>query len=206
MAQRNRVDPHGALIETSARGLFMGNRGILHDAAGRLTKRRWTSRAWIICLLAYKGWHREILQPNTYTELFFLDEATALAAGHRPCALCQRDRFNAFRAAWPAGGAARAPEIDRCLHAERLTAARTKRTHPMTFGALPEGTMIVHPAAPEQAALVARGRLFAWCPDGYAALPTLAPQCAVDVLSPPATVSVLRAGYRPVLHPSLYRL
>src|SRR5262245_6485047 len=123
MPRQNRVTPWGEIVAMPERGTLMGNRGLLHDAEGQIM-RPWRERRWIICLLDFKGRRRSVMSPGLYTELFFLDEATALAAGHRPCAECRRERFNAFRDAWLKGngGAApvTAPDIDRRLHEERL--------------------------------------------------------------------------------------
>src|SRR5205814_2777553 len=133
MPLQNRVTPFGEIVAVPARGTFMGNRGRLHDAQQRLTRSRWHLKAWIICVLEFEGRHRTVMAPNRYTELFFLDEATALAAGHRPCFECQRRRYNEFRAAWAAGNLhgpspVTAGEIDERLHADRLDRSRSKRT------------------------------------------------------------------------------
>src|SRR5262249_11244908 len=122
MPRQNRVTPWGEIVATPERGTLMGNRGVLHDGEGRIV-RPWRQKRWIACLLQFKGRKRAVMSPGRYTELFFLDEATALAAGHRPCAECLRDRFTAFRDAWIRGRAAgkvTAPEIDSRLHTERL--------------------------------------------------------------------------------------
>src|SRR6202451_2054834 len=103
VSRQNRVTPFGDLVATPERGTFMGNRGVLHDAEGRI-KRVWQLKRWIVCVLEFRGRKRQVMTPGRYTELFFLDEATALAAGHRPCAECRRQRFNAFRDAWKPGG------------------------------------------------------------------------------------------------------
>src|SRR5438132_14289469 len=145
MPLQNRVDPFGELHAVAARGLFMGNRGgRIHRDDRTLPRRRWTSRAWICCRLAFKGRHRTVWG-HSYTELFFLDEPTALAAGHRPCYECRRADANAFAAAWArAKGlrtSPRAPAMDRVLHAERL-AGRAKRRHAMALDELPDGAMV----------------------------------------------------------------
>src|SRR5262249_29835791 len=126
MPRQNRVTPLGEIIACPERGTMMGNRGVLHDGQGQI-KRRWGLQRWIVCLLEFKGRHRSVMLPNRYTELFFLDEATGLAAGHRPCFECQRRRYNEFRAAWAMGnlhdqanGPLSAGEIDERLHADRL--------------------------------------------------------------------------------------
>src|SRR5438067_9716524 len=134
MPRQNRVTPSGEIVATPERGTFMGNRGVLHDDQGRI-RRAWQVKRWLVCVLAFRGRKRRVMTPGHYTELFFLDEATALAAGHRPCAECRHARFLAFCTAWkmthPAGGKSDRPtaqEIDDQLHAERLTADRSKRS------------------------------------------------------------------------------
>src|SRR4051812_47447827 len=127
MPYQNRVTPFGQIITTRARGTLMGNRGCLHDAHGHI-RRAYVTKRWIICLLDFKGVRRTVMTPGRWTELFFLDEATALAAGHRPCAYCQRARFTLFREIWAAANPAlagdhlpAAPQIDAVLHQERMT-------------------------------------------------------------------------------------
>src|SRR3954453_18158595 len=139
MPRQNRVTPFGEIVAVPERGSLMGNRGILHDAAARddpdaRIRRRWAGRAWISCLLEFRGRRDPVMAPGHYTRLFFLDEPTALAAGHRPCAYCRRAAYNAFRDAWAAGNpqhglgpTPRATEIDRVLHAERLGLGGGKR-------------------------------------------------------------------------------
>src|SRR5262249_48279462 len=128
---QNRVNPFGDLIAVPDRGTFMGNRGILHDTWGRI-RRPWTVKRWLVCVLEFRGRKRTVMTPNRYTELFFLDEATALAAGHRPCAECRHARYIAFRDAWAKGrGRSRSPrpsadDMDNVLHAERVGPNRSK--------------------------------------------------------------------------------
>ncbi|MDB5407447.1 MAG: hypothetical protein JWL84_2359 [Rhodospirillales bacterium] len=143
----------GDIVEAPERGLFTGNRGILHDAQTRtLLKRRWASRIWLICTLHWRDVRRTIMGPGSWTELFFLDEATGLAAGHRPCFLCRREAAEAFQAGFPINGhvmTPKAPDIDRVLHTERLDGSR-KRLHDLTSSAadLPNGAMILQDGAP----------------------------------------------------------
>jgi hypothetical protein len=201
MPLQNRVTPSGDIIATPHRGMFTGNRGIIHDPATRTLTRRWASKAWLACVCEFRGRRREVMGGRSWTELFFLDEATALAAGHRPCFYCRRDDANRFRAAWEAGnGAARvlAREIDAVLHGERL-AGGTKRLHPLLapVDELPDGTMV---QARGESFLIAQGRALAWSPAGYRE-PQNALQDAM-LLTPPSTLRALVAGYRPVLHPS----
>jgi hypothetical protein len=148
VALQNRVTPAGEIVADPARGLFMGNRGILHDDAQRLGRVRWRHKSWITCLLDFKGRQRTIMSPRRYTELFFLDEAVALAAGHRPCAECRRCRFSAFLDAWVAGTGhdvppPKAPALDAALHAARLEpGTRRQRTYQVELAALPDGVFI----------------------------------------------------------------
>ncbi|MEQ8813408.1 MAG: hypothetical protein RLO51_06815 [Thalassobaculum sp.] len=200
---QNRVTPFGEVVAVPERGTFTGNRGIIHDPATRtLLTRRWATKAWITCLCEFRGMRREVMARRSWTELFFLDEATALAAGHRPCFFCRRADARAFQAAWAAGkgtGLPRAPEMDAVLHGERLK-WRTRRLHPLPrpVPELPDGTMV---AAGGDAYLVRRGRPWRWSFAGYR---PGGPEGGFDALvTPPSTVAALAAGYRPVLHPSV---
>jgi hypothetical protein len=198
--RRNRVTPFGDIIATEARGLMFGNRGVLHDERGRLV-RDWQVRRWISCRLEFKGRRRKLLQPGRFTELFFLDEATALAAGHRPCAECRREDFIRFRDLWVDvhGGSSRVDDIDRRLHAERLTPQRTKRLHEARLADLPAGSMV---AANGKPWLVAEAELLAWSPSGYEDGRAARGSLAIRTLTPPSIIGVLLAGYRPSVHPS----
>jgi hypothetical protein len=202
MPLQNRVTPLGDIVATPHRGLFTGNRGIIHDPATKtLLKKRWSSLAWITCVCEFRGWRRKVMATRSWTELFFLDEATAFAAGHRPCFFCRRVDANRFRAAWEEGNGAkniRAWEIDAVLHRERLDGGR-KRLHPlpMALAQLPEGTML---QAGADSYLVSRGRTLRWSFEGYT--PAGIDAASAMLLTPPATVRAFQAGYRPMLHPS----
>jgi hypothetical protein len=192
MPLQNRVTPFGDLIADPARGLVYGNRGCLHDARGRIRRRSGTRR-WIACRLEYKGWQRgPLMQPGRFTELFFLDEATAFAAGHRPCALCRRADYVRYLALTGAPGA---DAIDARLAAER----GGRREVPLE--ALPDGAFVVR----DDAAWVVRGdALLRWTPAGYAER-VARPRGRAVLLTPPTTVAVLRAGWQgavPLLHPT----
>jgi hypothetical protein len=195
------VSPFGDIFATPERGTFMGNRGVLHDAAGRIG-RAWQLKRWIVCVLEFRGRKRQVMTPGRYTELFFLDEATALAAGHRPCAECRHDRFLAFCNAWgaahPADGTPARPtatEIDDRLHAERVAPDCSKRTVDAAPDDLPDGVFVAVPARGKQAYLVRGDSLLAWSPGR--------PKGAeVNLLTPPSMVATIRAGYAPGLHPS----
>jgi hypothetical protein len=204
MPLQNRVTPFGDIVAIPQRGIFTGNRGIIHDPASRtLLKKRWASKAWLACLCEFKGRRRTVMGGRSWTELFFLDEAVALAAGHRPCFFCRRAAAEAFRDAWAksCGRKALAAEMDAVLHAERLDHGR-KRLHalPSSVEKLPDGAVI---AAGGEAYTIAGGRAFRWTERGYAATPVM-PR-AEGLLTPPATLGAIRAGYRPVLHPDIHR-
>ena len=202
MPLQNRVTPLGEIVAVPQRGMFTGNRGIIHDPATRTSlTRRWSSRAWIACVCEFRGWRRAVMARQSWTELFFLDEATALAAGHRPCFFCRRDDANRFRAAWADGNGVpppRAKEMDDTLHGERLD-GRAKRLHTLRelTGALPDGAMV---CAGGETFLIVKGKALYWSFDGYR--PTDVPTDDVRLITPPSTLRALRAGYRPVLHPS----
>jgi hypothetical protein len=195
---QNRVTPFGDIVAAEGRGLFMGNRGVLHDDRRRLVRFSQVRR-WIICRLEFRGRHRQVMTPGSYTELFFLDEAVALAAGHRPCAECRHDDYVRFRNAWAAvheGVTPTADGMDRTLHGERLAAPRIKRTYRERISALPDGVYI----ALEGAAWVLwMGAAHRWSAAGYVER-RRAPRGAVTVLTPRSTVAALDAGYRPQMH------
>lgn len=202
MALQNRVTPTGEIVAVPERGLFMGNRGVLHDERQRLGRRRWALKAWLICRLEFKGRRRTVMAPRRYTELFFLDEAAALAAGHRPCYECRRLDFRAWQVAWRNAhgldAPPRAPEMDACLHEERLAPARRQRVWSSDIAGLPTGTFVMWEGTPH---LVQARGLRPWSWQGYGSL-LVRPSGPVTVLTPPSSVAVLRAGYRPALHPS----
>jgi hypothetical protein len=202
MPLQNRVTPTGDIIATPHRGMFTGNRGIIHDPATKtLLKKRWSSSAWITCVCEFRGWRRLVMGRRSWTELFFLDEATALAAGHRPCFFCRRDDANRFRAAWEKGNGVtdvRAREMDSVLHRERLDRSR-KRLHPlpMPLKQLPDGAMV---QAGEESFLILQGRALQWSMGGYQKADGKIDDAML--LTPPSTLRAIGAGYRPVLHPS----
>ena len=188
----------------SSRGLLMGNRGCIHRADRTLGVARWRSKMWICCVLRWRDVRRDVMPPGRWTALFFLDEATALSAGHRPCGYCRREDHLAFGEAWRISHELairpRAGEIDVQLHQERVDPkTRAKQTWPARLGSLPDGAMIVQPGGP---ALVIGGTLLPWSFDGYCAAEGFDPSVTVDVLTPPGIVAAIAAGYRPLLHPS----
>ena len=203
MTLQNRVTPLGELVADPARGLVYGNRGCLHDKSGRI-RRRYNGRRWIACRLDFRGRRRtRLLQPGRYTELFFLDEATAFAAGHRPCAECRREDYDRFGRIWRElhPGQAGADAIDAQLHAERLE-GRERRLHPGRLDQLPDGAFIVSDGEPR---LVLGGELLRWSPSGYGERTPRPAGTEVVVVTPPSLVAVLRAGWEPLVplfHPS----
>lgn len=177
----------------------MGNRGVLHDDRRRIV-RAWQVRRWIACVLEFGGRRRAVMTPRRYTELFFLDEAAALSAGHRPCAECRRQDYRRFQLFWRAcyGGAAAADEMDAQLHADRL-AGKKKRTYRAALASMPDGAFVALDGA---ACLVLGRHLYAWSDSGYAQRRLRPARCEVDVLTPRAVVGILTAGYRAGVHPS----
>ena len=202
MPLQNRVTPLSELVADPARGLVYGNRGCLHDAAGRI-RRVHATRRWISCRLEFRGWQRgPLLQPGKFTELFFLDEATAMAAGHRACALCRREDYNRLGEIWSGlhPGEAGADAIDARLHDERL-AGRGRRFHDVDLADLPDGAFVLHDGEPW---LVLGRALLHWTPAAYDRR-IRRPAGPAAAITPPSLVEVLRAGWDgavPLLHPT----
>jgi hypothetical protein len=205
MPLQNRVTPLGELVAHPARGLVYGNRGCLHDASGRIT-RRYAGTRWIACRLQFRGWHRTpLLQPGRFTELFFLDEVTAFAAGHRPCALCRRADYERFGSIWrelhPSGRGA--DEIDEQLQRERIDRrTRTRLLQAAPLDGLPDGAFVLHDAEPH---LVLGAELLRWTPAGYDTRVPRPSGRRATLITPPSLVHVLRTGWTslvPVLHPT----
>ena len=207
MPLQNRVTPLSELVADPARGLVYGNRGCLHDDSGRI-RRRFAGRRWIACRLRFKDWQRgPLLQPGRFTELFFLDEATAFAAGHRPCALCRREDYVHFGRIWGElhPGQAGADEIDAQLHRERVDrAARAHRLHDAALTELPDGAFVLDAGVPW---LVLGRELLRWTPGSYTDRRRRGAGPA-QLITPPSLVEVLRRGWHadvPFLHPSAGR-
>lgn len=205
MPERNRVTPTGEIVAAPQRGMFLGNRGSIHR--GHEIVRPWQVRRWITCALTYKDWRAPMWQPGRWTPLFFWDEAVALAAGHRPCALCRHADHVRFLDAWEAatGERPRVDPIDRRLHDERAGAGadgRGKRVHDLAWASLPDGTFVVTGA--DVPALVLGDRLVPWSPGPAAYGPPVRRPARgrARVLTPPSTVAVLAHGYAPALHPT----
>jgi hypothetical protein len=211
MPLQNRVDPFGQVVRTSARGSLMGNRGgCFHDADQELTRSRWKSRRWIACVLSFRGRWRPVMQPQRYTELFFLDEATALAAGHRPCAQCRWADFNRFKSAWLLGNSQHGlrghdsiDAIDLHLQHERIDRRERKVIYRAVLGTLPSGTVIALDEPTSAAHLVWGDRLYRWSFEGYLNPIALTPRREVMVLTPISVVRAMTAGYEPWIHSSL---
>ena len=202
MPLQNRVTPLGELIATPERGLVYANRGCLHDAKGNI-RRRYAVKRWIACQLEFRGWQRPaLLMPGRFTELFFLDEATALAAGHRPCALCRRADYEHLRANWSPPNAG-ADAIDAVLHGERID-PRTgdRRLHRARYDELPDGAFVMRDDKPW---LVRGERLLAWSPGGYTERSPRPARGTATLITPPSLVDLLRTERTPLvplLHPS----
>jgi len=197
---QNRVDPSGNIISTSARGAWMGNRGQLHDA-GKHILRPFKLKAWLICLLEFKERHRQVMAPNLYTELFFMDEATAFAAGHRPCFECRREAYNRFKSLWIKGNPeygfnekTSIREIDEIIHSERIDREGNKVTFEATISELPNGAFIQFDNQPY---LLMGQYIYHWTPFGYDEGIPLPDLKKVTVLTPGSTINAFRAGYHP---------
>ncbi|MCC6387635.1 MAG: hypothetical protein IT302_09650 [Dehalococcoidia bacterium] len=203
MPLQNRVTPFGELVAVPARGTLTGNRGIIHDDSRRIV-RQWANPHWIACLLEFRGRRREVMSPGRWTELFFLDEATAFAAGHRPCFFCRRADATRFAGAWAAGQGVGVPprvdEMDHVLHAERIARpGRGKRLHPLPPEPLPAGAMVTDGKG--TAWVACEGSLWRWSFDGYRAEPPT-PGTPLLLVTPPSVVAALAAGYAAGIHAS----
>jgi len=209
MPLRNRVNPRGAILAFTARGTFMGNRGgVLHNE-NREIVRQYASRRWITCLLEFKGRRRSVMSPGRYTELFFLDEAVALAAGHRPCAECRRDRFNAFKRAWGrsrdsnGGEILLADQIDTALQRARINSRREKVTCQTPLHSLPDGCFVHIDGF---SYLVWGNALLQWSPEGYMKKQHRPDDLTVTTLTPEPVIQCIRHGYTPEIHKSFLAL
>ena len=204
MPARVRVTPFGGLTALPSRGLFMGNRGCLHDEVGEIIREFVAYKGWVTCLLAFNGRKRRLRQPGRYTELFFLDEPTALAAGHRPCGTCRRRALGRFLDCMAEGLTLPRREglraVDDRLHAERLDGRAFRQGWPARLSDLPSGAMVTRHAEPLRAWLWFGGRLRPWRPDGYGEIEGGELPTDTILLTPPSIVAALRAGYEPLVH------
>ena len=197
MPLQNRVNPYGEICFTKDRGTLMGNRGQLHSDRQEIVRDH-RLKAWIICLLDFKGRHREVMQPGLYTELFFLDEATALAAGHRPCAQCQYQRFQSFKALWKKAN--QLPDIDLSQLDDVLHRERISKTPVMQLpGELPDGVLVEYENKPY---LMYAGKIWEWSFAGYFTASIIPIAKPVKVITPPSTVRAIAAGFSPGMHHS----
>ena len=201
MPKQNRVTPFSRIVADSARGTLTGNRGCLHDDRHNI-RHQFKGTRWIICLLDFKGRKRTLMKPGHYTELFFLDEATALAAGHRPCAECQRERFTRFRALWTTANPGlagtshpAATVIDAAIHQERTAPIGSRPC--MSIEHMPDGVFVTDDDV--TAYLILAGRPLRWSPSGYE-LPTTPLQYPVRILTPASVVGALAVGYAADIH------
>lgn len=206
MMFQNRVDPFGDLIRTKARGCWTGTWGVLHNHKQEIL-RPFKLKAWLTCKLEFKGRKRKVMSPDKYTELFFLDEATAFAAGHRPCCECRRDDFNTFKSLWLKGNReykfaekTSIQKIDRIIHEERITLGKLKVTFEEYIQNIPNGTFVRINKDPY---LVLNDQAFLWTPFGYNRGIALTNKVKFTVLTPKSIVNIFRAGYLPQIHHSI---
>ena len=197
---QNRVSPNGSIIKTPARGAWLGNRGVIHNEHKEIVK-PFNIKAWIICMLEFRGRHREIMQPDRWTELFFLDEATAFSAGHRPCFQCRYKDHIRFKECWIKGNPqysfdikTSVKSIDDIIHAERIDRTRIKLTYTEQIKNLPDGVFITNN---EESYLLSAGKLYRWTPYGYDKSENALPGRTVEVLTPRSIVNAFKAGYEP---------
>lgn len=203
MPLQNRVQPTGEILAIPARGTLMGNRGILHGDDQRLGLKRWQHPHWVTCVTKYKDWHRQVMQPRNYTELFFLDEPTALAAGHRPCGLCRHKDYAHFKSLFNrANGTQTLAQIDTLMHRDRVTRTRQQVRHSAHPHHLPNGSFALFEDHPH---LIWSNHLLRYTPSGYSRA-IACPQQALPVLTPKCTVATLAQGYCPTPHPSALAL
>lgn len=205
MPLQNRVSPAGDIVADPARGLLTGNRGVLHRPDRTLGRARWRNRAWICCVLDFRGRYHGPMPPGRWTALFFLDEATALAAGHRPCAFCRRADWRRFLRCWATGhrlaAVPRTPDVDRALHQQRVDpGTRRQRCHAWPCADLPDGAIVID--ADGVPALILGDRELPWSLTGYGTARPRHRTGEAAVLTPPGTLRTLAAGYRPLLHPT----
>lgn len=203
---QNRVDPTGKIIETRARGSWLGNRGVIHNKDKQITH-AFRHKAWIICQLEFKGRKRTLMAPDRWTELFFLDEATAFAAGHRPCFECRKEDATRFKSCWIQGNPSHhfnmktsIRQIDEVIHRERIDGGKKKVTHQRSSSDIPEGTFILMNDAPY---LFSSGSLHRWTPFGYENTIAVPEASLLTILTPHSIVNAFRAGYLPEMATSV---
>jgi hypothetical protein len=205
MPLQNRVTPEGNIVAVAARGTLLGNRGgCFHRPDQSLKSRPFASKQWICCVLEFKNRRRTVMRPGLYTELFFLDEATAMAAGHRPCFECRRADAEKFATLWNTArgksGRAAVPDMDAVLHAERINETHNKVVSSGTIGGLPDGAFVRLHQGP---ALVWSRQLWPWSFEGYASPQASPVGQVVEILTPPSIIAILALGFTPKLHSSI---
>lgn len=206
MPLQNRINPFSKIIATPERGAYTGNRGVIHNGQKEIIKNH-TVKYWITCMLEYKSMHREVMTPNRWTELFFLDEATAFAAGHRPCGFCRHADFKLFKNLWLQTNGkkhglmenVKMDVIDNIIHQERLDKNNAQKTFTAALKTLPDGTFI-KVSNNENAFLWHQQNLFQWSFNGYKKVNTVNKNITVDVLTPISYVEIFRLGYAPQIH------
>jgi hypothetical protein len=206
MSLQNRVNPFSHLIATPERGGWTGNRGVIHNTEQKIVKNH-AIKAWICCVLQYKNFQRKVMSPNRWTELFFLDEATAFAAGHRPCGFCRHPDFKRFKSLWLLANGeqygltngSKMDAVDAFIHEERLDKNGLQKTFKAALSDLPDGTFIAFDDL-NQAYLWHQDQLFAWSFGGYTKVVDVDTQQVVNVLTPRSYVAVFKAGYVPQVH------
>jgi hypothetical protein len=209
MSLQNRVNPFSSLIATPERGAWTGNRGVIHNPEKKIVKNH-AIKAWICCVLDYKDFRRQIMSPNRWTELFFLDEATAFAAGHRPCGFCRHPDFKRFKSLWLSANreqyglqeGSKMDAVDAFIHQERLDKNGRQRTFKATLSDLPDGCFITRDDELNSAYLWHQKQLFSWSFSGYSKVTTFDKNQEVNVLTPQSFVAVFKAGYVPQIHSS----
>ncbi len=208
MPKQNRVTPFGDIVAIPERGGWMGNRGLLHDPQ-QVIRRSWRLKAWITCKLSFKERQREVMSPGKYTELFFLDEVTAMAAGHRPCAECRREDYRRFKSLWLSANQDMLPkenprigEIDAIIHRERIDLQGNKVLFEANIDSLPDGVFIISPTD-DKPALIWRQKIHTWTPNGYIGNLPLPNNVIVRVLTPGTLVKTIAAGYQPTVHSTI---
>ncbi|HJN12269.1 MAG: hypothetical protein QGG09_06720 [Pirellulaceae bacterium] len=206
MPLQNRVSPLNKIVAYPEHGLFMGNRGCLHNDNQQIVRQKCSLKRWIVCLTSFKDRKRSLMSQRQYTELFFLDEATALAAGHRPCAECRRKDYRCFKEAWINGNPnsrltanSSINKVDAWLHRDRLTKDGQQETYTAVLRELPSGTFFTIPNC-QTPLLLWHGTALSWTPSGYETVPSIRDYSEVIVRTPRSTVNALRAGYIPVVH------
>ncbi len=204
MPLQNRVDPWGNILATSARGTLLGNRGILHNGKKQIIK-TYQHQSWVACKLKFKGRKRKLMSPRNYTELFFLDEATAFAAGHRPCCECRRERYIEFKDFWVRANLKKQVDnvkvsvINKIMHKDRIS-KRVKTTYKANINELPDSTIFSNK---NSAYMIFKNKIYLWSFEGYCLQSRINLPDEVDVLTPKSIVNAFDLGFKPGIHESV---